>query len=114
MDTITNKRPVSAFVLAWLFLIGGVAGFINSLIKIFAVGQWQGFTDLIFATFSLLVAYGLFKMRRWALIVLTIFVGIQAALWVYQLMSSNFTNPTLLMVAVVVTVYLWIVRQEFN
>ncbi len=132
MQTQNNKRPISAFILAWLFLLGGVFGIIGSILTLVIVLSTSGSTDVasiqiqnlkgmsflvggsgvVMGILSIIVAYGLFKMKRWALVLLTIFAATEIVLFFAT--SFQIGNPVFLLIMIVLTIYFWMIREKFN
>lgn len=133
VPSVNTQRSLAAFILAWIFLVVGVFGIIKSITDFLIIGSgkeattpvgmvgvgdklnfFDSTTNLILAFAMLFVAYGLFKMRKWALLVLTALAVIQIMYFIYLFMNYKMGNPVLIIFEIILIIYFWMHKEKFN
>ncbi len=120
----TQSVPILVKILSWLFLIGGIIELLGSGLTgwLFAfsgagIFAFFGIVNLVSAVANIIVSFGLRKMKKWALYTITFFTTLSLLIYIYELATSalrNSENLIVLLITVIITIYLWTIRKQFN
>ena len=114
----SRRRPLGITIIAVLVAIGGIFTIIISLLALFAVGtNALGVGLLVFAIIlgiiDLVLAYGLWTLKKWAFWTTAVLEAISLASALIGIASGNRTSSqiTSLVFAVVILIYLFADRN---
>ena len=120
---VSSNTPVFVIILAWILLLFGILFTLFSLFTLsifsFSGSIWasvSSYLSVIVNVGLIVVAFGLRKMKKWALYLLTLSILLEMGIEMYYYFTRglDYFNAGVIIVGVLILIYLWAINKRFR